>query len=78
MALQLFFMKNLRFIFTGAFIILNIYSFYHNVNSFNKAEYISFPNNTGIMKIDVGQGEDLWILTEKYKVMHLSQTNADS
>jgi hypothetical protein len=76
--LQLSFMKNLRFIFVGAFIILNIYSFYHDVNSFNKPEYFPFPDNTGIMKIDVGQGEDFWILTENYKVMHLSHTNTET
>ncbi|GBC00640.1 hypothetical protein RclHR1_03920009 [Rhizophagus clarus] len=70
MTLQLFFMKNLRFIFIGAFIILNIYSFYHDVNSFNKVKNFPFPNNTGIIKIDVGQGEDFWILTENYELYH--------
>ncbi|EXX58932.1 hypothetical protein RirG_193250 [Rhizophagus irregularis DAOM 197198w] len=75
---QLFFIKNLRFIFIGAFIILNIYSFYHDVNSFNKAETFPFPDTTGIAKIDVGQRDDLWILTEDYEVMHLSHTNTES
>ncbi|CAB5393418.1 unnamed protein product [Rhizophagus irregularis] len=67
---QLFFIKNLRFIFIGAFIILNIYSFYHDVNSFNKAETFPFPDTTGIAKIDVGQGDDMWILTEDYELYH--------
>ncbi|PKY44029.1 hypothetical protein RhiirA4_418723 [Rhizophagus irregularis] len=65
---QLFFIKNLRFLFIGAFIIiLNIY----DVNtSFNKTKNFPFPDTTGIMKIDVGQGEDLWILTENYELYH--------
>ncbi|EXX58940.1 hypothetical protein RirG_193330 [Rhizophagus irregularis DAOM 197198w] len=64
---QLFFIKNLRFIFIVAFIIiLNIY----DVNSFNKTQNFPFPDTTGIMKIDVGQGEDLWILTENYELYH--------
>ncbi|EXX58931.1 uncharacterized protein OCT59_003859 [Rhizophagus irregularis] len=76
---QLFFIKNLRFIFIGAFIILNIYSFYHDVNSFNKAETFPFPDSTtGIAKIDVGQGDDMWILTEDYEVMHSGHTNTES
>ncbi|CAB5178089.1 unnamed protein product [Rhizophagus irregularis] len=41
-----------------------------DVNSFNKEVNLPFPNNTGIMKIDVGQGEDFWILTENYKLYH--------
>jgi hypothetical protein len=71
MTLQLIFMKNLRFIFIGAAIILNIYSFYQNVNSSNKTENFPFPIINGIMKIDIGQGDDLWILTDKYEVMQL-------
>ncbi|CAB5178081.1 unnamed protein product [Rhizophagus irregularis] len=47
-------------------IILNIY----DVNSFNKTQNFPFPDTTGIMKIDVGQGEDLWILTENYELYH--------
>jgi hypothetical protein len=69
---QLFFIKNLRFIFIVAFIIiLNIY----DVNSFNKTQNFPFPDTTGIMKIDVGQGEDLWILTEDF-VMHYTNTES--
>jgi hypothetical protein len=56
---QLSFMKALRIIFTGAIIISNIYLFYHDTNN---SKTFPFPNNFGIIKIHVGQGEDLWIL----------------
>ncbi|RIA99538.1 hypothetical protein C1645_747054 [Glomus cerebriforme] len=57
--------------FIGAIVILNIYLFYHNVNSSSKVEVLKFPKNPGIMKIDIGQGEDdLWILTKENYLYH--------
>ncbi|UZO12317.1 uncharacterized protein OCT59_003860 [Rhizophagus irregularis] len=44
----------------------------------HNAETFPFPDTTGIAKIDVGQRDDLWILTEDYEVMHLSHTNTES
>uniref|UniRef100_U9UNZ2 Uncharacterized protein n=1 Tax=Rhizophagus irregularis (strain DAOM 181602 / DAOM 197198 / MUCL 43194) TaxID=747089 RepID=U9UNZ2_RHIID len=58
--------KSLWFIGSGHYIYLYI----NNYKNFNKAETFPFPDTTGIAKIDVGQRDDLWILTEDYELYH--------
>lgn len=63
--------KLLRFIGTIIISILIIYSFFNDINNFNnrisKIEVISLPGNQ--KKIDVGYGDDYWILTENNEVI---------
>jgi hypothetical protein len=67
---QLPFVKLLRFNSIGAIIILIIYLIFNDINmQISKVNVPPFPNNPGIKKIDVGQGEDFWILTYDDKVM---------
>jgi hypothetical protein len=68
---QISFNKLLRFIGTIIISILIIYSFFNNINNFNnrigKIEVISLSG--GQKKIDVGYGDDYWILTENNEVI---------
>jgi hypothetical protein len=70
---QLPFIKLLRINSIGAIIILIIYLVFNDLNDTNmqisKVNVPPFPNNPGIKKIDVGEGEDFWILTYDDKVM---------
>uniref|UniRef100_U9U358 Uncharacterized protein n=1 Tax=Rhizophagus irregularis (strain DAOM 181602 / DAOM 197198 / MUCL 43194) TaxID=747089 RepID=U9U358_RHIID len=71
---QLPFVKFLRLNSIGAIIILIIYLIFNDLNVINmqisKVNVPPFPNNPGIKKIDVGQGEDFWILTYDDKLYH--------
>jgi hypothetical protein len=56
--------------------MITIYIIHHDINSLvayvDKVEESPYPNFPGIIKIDVGQGEDSWVLTEKNEVMYFS------
>ena len=72
--LSFIYLKLLRLNFLGAIVILTIIcSIFNDVNNFNtqisKMEVPPFPNDPGIKKIDVGRGEDFWILTDDDEVM---------
>src|SRR2546423_5030429 len=74
--LSLINVKLLRFNFLGAIIILTIICYmFNDFNIINKQvgklEVPPFPNNPGIKKIDVGRGEDFWILTDYNEVMKI-------
>ncbi len=65
---QLSFITFLRSGFIGALIILIIYqTFINDINKLDdKMELFSSPFfNSSIKKIDVGQGDDFWVLTYK-------------
>jgi len=58
-------------LFIGIIVISTFYWFLNNDNdnsndsndSIIKVDVLSFPDRPGINKIDVGRGEDFWILT---------------
>ena len=68
------FIKSMKFNFIGTIIILTIYLSLSGINNLNtqsgKADITLFPNNLEIIKIDVGQGDDIWILTTNYTVKY--------
>ncbi|GBB93737.1 hypothetical protein RclHR1_22220002 [Rhizophagus clarus] len=74
---QLSLIKLLRFNFVGAIIIFIIYFFFNDINSLNKQVnkvnlITTLPKDVGIKKIDVGQGEDIWILDDNEVFYHWS------
>ena len=73
---QLSFSKLVRLNFIGA-CILFIYWLFNDLNNMrmqlnnvSSVELPPFPNNPKIDKIDVGRGEDFWILTDKNEVTY--------
>ena len=81
MAFYQLFIRLMKFNFIGAIIILILYLFLNDivnlVMQLSKADVTDvtdvtlFPNNLEIIKIDVGQGDDIWILTADDNVNHL-------
>lgn len=72
---QLSFIKLLRFNFIGAIIILIIFFFSNDISNLNRQVnevnlITTLPKDVGIKKIDVGQGEDIWILDDNGVVMY--------
>ncbi|PKY13513.1 hypothetical protein RhiirB3_425352 [Rhizophagus irregularis] len=72
---QLSFIKLMRFIFIGAIIILIIFFFFNDISNLNRQVnevnlITTLPKDVGIKKIDVGQGEDIWILDDDGVVMY--------
>ncbi|RGB35007.1 hypothetical protein C1646_815063 [Rhizophagus diaphanus] len=75
--------KKLKKLFSLSLIIVVIivFSIYYDINNFSvyinkvrKSEEPPYPKVPGIKKIDVGQGEDTWILTEKKEVTFITGT----
>ena len=71
---QLFIKFIMKFNFIGTIIILATYLFLSDINNLNvqfgKANVTLFPNDLEITKIDVGQGDDIWILTTNHTVKY--------
>uniref|UniRef100_U9UUA1 Uncharacterized protein n=1 Tax=Rhizophagus irregularis (strain DAOM 181602 / DAOM 197198 / MUCL 43194) TaxID=747089 RepID=U9UUA1_RHIID len=58
-------------------IVIIVFSIYYDVNNFSayiskvrKSEEPPYPKVPGIKKIDVGEGDDTWILTDKNELYH--------
>ena len=72
-----FYRQFIRFNFIGAIIILAIYLILNDINDLNKkfskvrkVYELPFPNGLEIKKIDVSQGDDIWILSSDERVKY--------
>ena len=71
MAFYQLFIKLMKFNSIGTIIILIVYLFLNNLNMrLSEANVTLLPNNLEIAKIDVGQGDDIWILTTDHTVTY--------
>jgi hypothetical protein len=61
--------KFMEFYLIGTIIVLTIYLFLIYTNNSSIPNNPSIPN-LEIIKIDVGQGDDIWILTTNHTVMY--------
>lgn len=67
--------KLLKLFSLSLIIVIIVFSIYYDVNNFSayiskvrKSEEPPYPKVPGIKKIDVGEGDDTWILTDKNEV----------
>ncbi|CAB4483058.1 hypothetical protein RhiirA1_531314 [Rhizophagus irregularis] len=69
--------KLLKLFSLSLVIVIIVFSIYYDVNNFSayiskvrKSEEPPYPKVPGIKKIDVGEGDDTWILTDKNELYH--------